>query len=164
MNAAKTAWGRSVGAVVALAAAALVALVAMPEVAVAALFSSSAARPTGAFSAATLQPVSGVGVTWWCPGGHGFGAGGRPAAAEAGGYTATIAWDPSPSAFVQAYVVEWAPSASGPWTELATTTSTAVQQTSIPKKTDRWWRVTASAHEWRSAPVTVAATAPNPNC
>lgn len=148
---------------IAAAAAAMVAAsagaVAAGDVAVAALFSSSADRPTGAFSTATLQPVPGVEVTWWCPGGGGFGAG-----SGAGGYTATIAWDPSPSSFAQSYVIEWAPSAGGPWAELTTTTSTAVQQTSIPKKTDRWWRVTAAAHEWRSSPVTVAGTAPNPHC
>ena len=138
----------------------LAVLAAGGDVAVAALFSSSADRPTGSFSTATLQPVSGVGVTWWCPGGHGFGSSG----AGSSGYTATIAWDPSPSPFAQSYVVEWASSSVGPWTELASTTSTAVQQTSIPKKTDRWWRVTAAAYEWRSPSVTVAATAPNPQC
>lgn len=129
------------------------------ELAVAALFSSVADRSTGSFSTATLQPVSGVGVTWWCPGGHGFGNGGGVS-----GYTATIAWDPSPSSFVREYVVEWAPSASGPWTVLSATTSTAVQQTSIPKKTGRWWRITAAVYEWRSTPVSVAASSPNPQC
>lgn len=150
---------RRAGAFAAAVAAVLAAAVTVPELAAAALFSSSASEPTGSFSTATLQPVSNVRVTWWCPGGHGFGTGGG-----ASGYTATVAWDPSPSAFVQAYAVEWAPSAAGPWTALSTTTSTAVQQTSIPKKTERWWRVMSSAHEWRSAPVAIVGTSPNPNC
>lgn len=134
------------------------------DVALAALFSSVADRPTGTFSTATLQPVPGVTVTWWCPGGHGFGAGGIHGAAGEGGYTATIAWDDSPSSFLQGYVVEWAPAASGPWSVLSTTTSTAVQQTSVPKKAERWYRVAASAYEWRSPAVTVTATAPTANC
>jgi hypothetical protein len=130
---------------------AAVAVLVSTNAAAASPFATSVARPTGSFASATLQPVGNVAVTWWCPG-HGA------------GYTATIGWADSPSTFVQAYLVEWSPTAAGPWAELSTTTSTAVQQTSIAKKTDRWWRVTSVAYAWRSAAVTVSGTAPAPNC
>jgi hypothetical protein len=158
MTAASVRTMRRVAAAAAVAIATLAAFAA-GDTAVAALFSSSASAPTGSFSSATLQPVSNLSVTWWCPSGHGVGAG-----SGVSGYTATVAWDASPSGFVQAYVVEWAPSSGGPWTELSTTSSTAVQQTSVGKKTERWWRVTSAAHEWRSAPALVSGTSPNANC
>lgn len=137
-----------------LRSALLVAAVLALPVSAGAVYTASASVSANTFSVATLGPAGALSDTWTCPGGYG----------NNGGFTLTLTWPASPSAFVQGYVVSRAPSSGGPWTQIAVTASTTVDDTGISKKTAAWYRVVAFAYLWLSSPSDASTTAPNPAC
>jgi hypothetical protein len=123
---------------IALLVAGLLALTVAVPVSLAILADQSSS--TGAFSAATLQPPTGVSAT--------------------GGTSVTLSWTASTSSGATGYVVERASASGGPYSQIATVTpvSTTTYADS-PAAGTYWYRLSTYIGNWQSATTTpVSAT------
>lgn len=118
----------------------------------AALFDSSGTTSVTA-STATLGTPGGLAVGWACDAKH------------AGSfYAATITWSRPSSGRADAFVVEWATDASGPWNVLTTTPDTTATDTGVPRKASRAYRVRVSVGSWTGPAAVITTTAPSAFC
>jgi hypothetical protein len=123
---------------VALLVASLLALTAAVPVSLAILADQSSS--TAAFSAATLQPPTGVSAT--------------------GGTSVTLSWTASSSSGATGYVVDRATASGGPYSQIATVTPvSATGYVDSPVAGTYWYRLSTFIGNWQSATTTpVSAT------